>query len=204
MNLFRHIYLRCPALHTSATYPSCGDLPNPNSYVLAPTPSSIPVPATPCTSTLTCPAYLCPGPSCICPNLSYVPKRSLRPDNLYSNLVLCTPALNLSVLCTSAPVPFCLHTFTQPIRWGSITMTLPLPRPVYVCSYPALCKSASHSATCTPDLNPSRLSLPKPLLCMFAPHCPVYLYLNNTLYTSACLHVHLNSIVPLTRAILLI
>ena len=159
---------------------------------------------TPCTSTLTCPAYLCPGPSCICPNLSYVPKRSLRPDNLYSNLVLCTPALNLSVLCTSAPVPFCLHTFTQPIRWGSITMTLPLPRPVYVCSYPALCKSASHSATCTPDLNPSRLSLPKPLLCMFAPHCPVYLYLNNTLYTSACLHVHLNSIVPLTRAILLI
>ena len=39
-------------------------------------------------------------------NLSYTFKPLLRPDNLYSNLVLCTPALTLSVLCTSAPFPF--------------------------------------------------------------------------------------------------
>ena len=179
MNLFRHIYLRCPALHTSATYPSCGDLPNPNSYVLAPTPSSIPVPATPCTSTLTCPAYLCPGPSCICPNLSYVPKRSLRPDILDSNPVLCTPALTLSVLCTSAPVPFCLHTFTQPIRWGSITMTLPLPLPVNVCSYPALRKSAP--------------TLPCALLTSIRPG---YLYLNPS---CVCLPPHCMPCVPLPQ-----
>ena len=65
----RHIYLRCPALHTSATTPSCGYFPKPHSYVLPPLhPRYLSLPTT-CSPTPTCPAYLCPGHSCV-----YLPK----------------------------------------------------------------------------------------------------------------------------------
>ena len=78
-------------------------------------------------------------------------------------------------------------------------MTLPLPRPVYICSYPALYKSApTLPCALLPSIRPSYL-YPNHSCVSLPPHCMpcVPLPQQHCVHPHPLQHVYLNSIVPL-------